>query len=144
MEQYREVLMLLRTAGLKSTAPRRALLAALMRAARPLSIANVLKELGRASVDTVTAYRALRAFEKAGLVRRVDLGHRHAHYELVGAQGDRHHVVCLSCGTTEPFEGCDAAHLVKEALAQVRGFRTVTGHSLALYGLCNTCAVVNK
>ena len=41
---------------------------------------------------------ALEALCKAGIVRRVDLGHAHTHYALASRGRHAHQFVCASCG----------------------------------------------
>src|ERR1700722_17768992 len=97
---------LLRERGFKATAGRIALLEALWAASAPLSvqaIAQILKK-EKASIDEATLYRALEALAGAGIVRRIDLGHSHAHYEF--EKKHHHHLVCTDCGVVEDVEDC--------------------------------------
>ncbi len=98
-----------------------------------------IKKLLRNKLNEVTLYRALEAFAATGLVRRVDLGHDHAHYELMLGRGHHDHVVCTSCGTIEDVEGCALVPLEKKALVQSK-FRSIYSHNLEFFGLCRTCA----
>lgn len=88
---------LLRERGLRATPGRVALLGELEHAARPLSVEALEKRL-KGTIDTATAYRALEALARVGLVRRADVGHRHMHYELAAPAKHHHHFVCEDCG----------------------------------------------
>lgn len=131
----------LRSAGLKATPGRLALLEVLYSAKSPRSIAKIMRELG-GKIDRVTAYRALAAMEKTGLVRKVNLEHGHADYEL--ALDDHHHLVCTACGRLEDFGGCDLRGLERKALKQSKYFAEIRQHSLEFFGLCKACAAKSR
>ena len=133
----KELQKLLRDNNFRSTEGRLALLSALKKSHKPLPVETLGKQIA-SRLDEVNVYRALESFVRAGIARRVDLQHGHAHYEL--AHGDHHHIVCTSCDKVEDFTGCEYGKLVGKALKQTRGFAKVTNHSLELFGLCNTCA----
>lgn len=90
---------LLRSAGLRVTGPRVAILQSLQ--AHPHSDAETVIRLlgenyGRVSVQTV--YDALRAMTHGGIVRRIEPAGQSALYECrVG--DNHHHLVCRSCAT---------------------------------------------
>ncbi len=129
---------LLKAAGSKATPKRLELLEVLARQGAPLSVLKIQK-LVRGKLNEVTLYRALEAFAAAGLVRRVDLGHDHAHYELAVGREHHDHVVCTSCGTVEDVEGCALVPLEKKALEQSH-FLSIYSHNLEFFGLCRTCS----
>jgi Fe2+ or Zn2+ uptake regulation protein len=128
---------LLRDNGFRSTEGRLALLAAMKKSDKPLSVETLAKQIGT-RLDEVNVYRALESFAAAGIVRRVDLQHGHAHYELKD-EHDHHHIICTKCDRVEDFTGCDYDKLADKALRQTSGFAKITNHSFELFGLCNTC-----
>ena len=71
----------LRAAGFRATFGRVKLLELLAKNQRPLRVETIAKAMGK-HMDQANAYRALEAFAERGLVRRVDLGHPHTHYEI--------------------------------------------------------------
>lgn len=87
----------LRNAGFRATYGRIALLEALHRAKKPLRVDEVAKQVS-GKLDLTNTYRALEALCEAKLVRRVDLGHAHTHYELVVLKPHHHHFICEDCG----------------------------------------------
>jgi Fur family ferric uptake transcriptional regulator len=87
----------LRGAGFRATFGRVALLAALSKSAKPLSAESLSKKV-KGKLDVTNTYRALEALAKAGLIHRVDVGHRHMHYEIAALGPHHHHYVCESCG----------------------------------------------
>jgi Fur family ferric uptake transcriptional regulator len=90
---------LLRTAGLRVTAPRLAVLAAIPTGQHldADTITHAVRaQLGRVSTQAV--YDVLHAFTAARLLRRIELpGHAAARYERRVAD-NHHHLVCRSCG----------------------------------------------
>lgn len=88
----------LRAAGLRVTAPRLATMSVVEE--RPHSTADVIAAEVRNRLGTVSKqaiYDVLNALTDAGLLRRVAVDGRGAHYELeVG--DNHHHIVCTRCG----------------------------------------------
>lgn len=91
---------LLRENGYRATVGRIALVEALAKATEPVSPERLVKAL-RNKLDLANTYRALESFTKAGIVRRVDVGHRHMHYELIALKPHHHHYVCVDCGAAK-------------------------------------------
>jgi Fur family transcriptional regulator, ferric uptake regulator len=60
----------LKSAGLRITQPRIAILTAMIRRSEPATIEQLHSDLKDSSCDLVTVYRCLAAFEELGLVRR--------------------------------------------------------------------------
>jgi Fe2+ or Zn2+ uptake regulation protein len=94
----------LRRAGLRVTANRLAVVAALGR--RPHAdtesiIAEVRRQIGPVSAQGV--YNALAAFSEAGVVRRIEPAGSVALYELRVAD-NHHHVVCRKCGAVQDVD----------------------------------------
>lgn len=94
----------LRTAGLRVTAPRLAVLEWL--ADHPHSTADEVTTAVRARLGTVSGqavYDVLHACTDAGLVRRIQPAGHPARYET-RTSDNHHHVVCRSCGQTEDVD----------------------------------------
>jgi Fe2+ or Zn2+ uptake regulation protein len=137
-EDRKDLQKVLRDAGFRSTEGRIALLSALKRAPKPLSVEALSRRISP-RLDEANVYRALEAFAAAGIARRVDLQHGHAHYERAHGD-DHHHIVCTACQKVEDFTGCEYEKIAGKALKQTRSFAKVTNHSLELFGLCAACA----
>lgn len=127
----------LRAVGMKVTPARSAMLAHMMKQKKPQTVETIVEYLG---VDQATTYRNLRMLVEKGLVRRIELQHGHAHYEIAEDNTDHHHIACISCHRVEDFDGCNADALFSRALAQTKHFKKIVQHSLELFGLCVTCA----
>ena len=128
----------LRSAGLRATQPRIAMLGKLGTARSPLSADELHRSLGRSGMDRVTVYRTLESFKRVGIVREIDLKRGYALFELRD-EHDHHHLVCVSCGKTEDFTGCNIDSLAKRALRNSSSFTSISEHSLELFGVCVTC-----
>jgi Fur family ferric uptake transcriptional regulator len=97
-----ELKAILRTAGLRSTSARLAVLKQLRKTLVPLSHADLAKELVPEGLDRATVYRNLMDLAEAGLVARAELGDHVWRYEL-RRKGHEHdiehpHFVCVDCG----------------------------------------------
>lgn len=130
----------LRGAGLRSTAPRVAVLRRLERATTPMSHADLVDALADLGLDRVTLYRNLNDLAEAGLVVRTDLGDHTWRFEL-RREGASHatthpHFTCTHCGTVAclPAQAVrvSAGRGLPRALAQ----RAV---EVNLRGLCDRC-----
>ncbi|MDB5224596.1 MAG: ferric uptake regulator, Fur family [Candidatus Adlerbacteria bacterium] len=96
----------------------------------------MIEEKLKRVLNPVTLYRALEALEAADIVQRVDLQHRHAHYEM--SKTHHHHAVCTSCGTVENIHSDELEEMIQKVGKKVSRF-TLSAHSLELFGSCNTC-----
>jgi Fur family ferric uptake transcriptional regulator len=138
----REVIRRLGRIGQRLTAGRRALLAVLRSADRPLSVASLLAADVRLHQSSV--YRNLHALEAAGVVARLAGPAGEGHYELAETlAGHHHHLVCRHCGR---LEDCVLPEVLERSLDEVarstgrRHRFVVDEHRLDLLGLCADCA----
>jgi len=128
---------LVRQAGLRVTAPRLAVLAALAR--RPHAdtdtvIRQVRAELGSVSAQAV--YNVLATFVTAGLVRRIEPAGSVPLYELrVG--DNHHHVVCRRCGVVQDVDCAIGKRPCLEP-SDTHGF-LLDEAEVTYWGLCPTC-----
>ncbi|HEY1088986.1 MAG TPA: transcriptional repressor [Archangium sp.] len=91
----------IRGAGLRSTAPRVAVLKRLIVATTPVSHGELTDTLAEEGMDRTTVYRNLVDLTEAGLVQRTDLGDHVWRFELKRGDGEsvRHpHFTCTDCG----------------------------------------------
>lgn len=129
----------LKTAGLRITQPRLAILAVLSRHDQPTSIEQIHEEVGAANCDLVTVYRCMAAFEEIGLVRRAFFHNGTALYEMNLGQPARYHVVCKATNRVTELDPETAEELrraieaVEEKLA-ARGYSHV-GHIVEFFGV---------
>lgn len=83
------IILKLRTAGLRITQPRLALLDVLCHTNQPATIEQLYGRIDSRTCDLVTFYRCMAAFEKAGVVYRSGFGDRGAALYLVSSDAQR-------------------------------------------------------
>jgi Fur family ferric uptake transcriptional regulator len=137
MNHKTDVTHMLRTAGLKVTTPRIAILSEFIKHSVPLSALEIQNELARTGSDIVTVYRTLSSFEKAKLLRKVDLRREAVYYELTSHH--HHHIVCTHCGEFEDVQDCSIEIIGKKVLSRSKKFNHITDHALEFFGVCRTC-----
>jgi Fe2+ or Zn2+ uptake regulation protein len=132
------VLDALRASGVRITAPRRAVVTALVEADDHLGADELAARVAAAEpeVHLSTVYRTLDALERIGVVTHVHLGHGRAVYHLT----DRlhHHAVCEDCGAVVELPD-DVLDDVRDRLRRDTGFE-IDPHHFALVGRCSGCA----
>jgi Fur family ferric uptake transcriptional regulator len=130
----------LRARGLRLTAPRQRVLAAVaaLEHATPEAIGAKLREEAGpdgAAPDTSTVYRTLELLDQLGLVWHTHLGKGAPVYHA--AEHPHLHVVCDSCGAIASAAP-DLLDTAAERLAADLGFTVEVGH-VALSGTCRAC-----
>ncbi len=130
---------LLRSHGFRATEARMELLRLLARADRPISPAELVRRIGTRA-NQATIYRSLEAFSDAGLVRRVNMEHQHAHYEFsTSGTEHHHHIICRTCGLVEHVDGCAISDRSPTLLRHSKQFRRIESHALEFFGTCTAC-----
>ena len=128
----------LREAGLRVTAPRLAVLAAVTRLCHADADA-VCREVPETSVQAV--YDNLHALTQSGLLRRIEPAGHPARYET--RTGDNHHhLVCRACGRTEDVD-CVVGEAPCLTPGHTAGF-VVDEAEITFWGLCPECATMAK
>lgn len=133
-----EVALRLAGADQRYTGLRRALVEALARAGRPLTMPEILRS--RRGLSQSSAYRNISVLIDAGVARRVSGADDHGRFELAeDLSGHHHHIVCSSCGKVAdvvPSPRLEVA--LDEAARAATGFE-VTEHRFDLVGVCADC-----
>ena len=129
----------LKSAGLRITQPRLAILAELSKQSQPVSIENLHEKLGANACDLVTVYRCMAAFEEIELVRRAFFHNGTALYEINLGEPTRYHVVCKKTNRVEELDAETSAELNRtlsqiEEKLRVRGFEDL-GHIVEFFGV---------
>ena len=93
------------------------------------------KKKKRASRATI--YRTLELLVDSGIVRKVDLGHGHSHYEHVLGHAHHEHMVCLKCRKVIEFSDKGIERSMKK-LCEKGGFEH-TSHRFEIFGRCGRC-----
>lgn len=127
----------LRRRGVRITAPRRAVLEALVEAGSHVT-ADALHERVRArhpDVSHSSIYRTMDLLADVGIVTHVHLGHGPAEYHL--ADEAHSHLVCNGCGSVTEVDR-SVSDPFADAVAERFGFRLDLRH-FALTGWCRDC-----
>lgn len=128
---------MLREKDFRATEGRVALVKALSKRSAPEPIEKISKLVSH-SIDAANVYRALEAFEKSGIARKIDFHDGKTYYELSVDRHHHHHIVCTRCGKIEDVSGCEPK-LEKKALSHAKHFSSIDSHSLEFFGLCKSC-----
>jgi Fur family ferric uptake transcriptional regulator len=131
----------LKSAGMRITQPRIAILSALLARNQPASIEQIYADLEDRSCDLVTVYRCLAVFETLGLVRRSYFHNGTSLYEIKLDGENRYHVVCKQTNAVEEIDPAAAADLrrailrVEESL-RLRGYGEIS-HLVEFFGVAH-------
>ena len=126
----------LKSAGLRITQPRVAILDALIRRNAPASIEQLHRDLANDACDLVTVYRCLAVFEELGLVRRCFFHNGAGLYEINLDDSHHYHIVCKTCGKVERIDA--SLTDTTERMLRERGYDQVT-HLVEFFGICPEC-----
>jgi Fur family transcriptional regulator, ferric uptake regulator len=134
----------LRAQGLRVTIARRVILQALFDArGAPLAVEQIVHAAGAqdSALDAASVYRNLEAFEHAGIVRHVHLGHGPGLYALVG-EGEREYLYCEHCGSARAVSPHELDDL-RELVAARFGYSARFTH-FPIVGLCADCRAAER
>jgi Fur family transcriptional regulator, ferric uptake regulator len=93
--------------------------------------------------DASTLYRVLLRLEESGLVRRIGLHGRSAHFILRAPGLHSHFLVCRRCGAIREIDiNCPVRELDRTIEVET-GYRDLE-HDLSFYGLCRDCGRSSK
>jgi Fur family transcriptional regulator, ferric uptake regulator len=120
--------------GYRATAPRRAVVTAVLSHDRPFSAEQIVAELP--SIGRATVYRTLEVLASVDLLTRLLQPGGHPAY-VIGQPGHRHHLVCSNCGDVVSFTECPVDSLVSELVRDTD--YAIEGHHLEIFGRCPEC-----
>ena len=125
------------------TRGRRAIVAVLSGAGRPLTGPEILGGAQRGALPQSSAYRSLAVLEEAAVVHRLPGTDEFARYELAeDLAGHHHHLLCSTCGRVDDVPASPRLERALAAAAQAVADGTdfhVTGHRIDLLGTCAAC-----
>ncbi len=133
----------LRDAGYRNTPARRAVLKALIDGPSHMTAPDVVAAVDETSpsVGRASIYRTLELLTKLGLVQSSTLGGTETTY-MLAPSGHHHHAICLECRETIEIDECVVGEM--EGLLHERTGFEIRGHLLEIYGLCPSCAAVQR
>lgn len=139
---HREVERRLREHGIRYTAGRETVVAALANGAGPRSAAE-LHEQTAGSIPVSSLYRSLGVLEEAGVVVPHFGAKGLTRFELAEwFTGHHHHLVCTDCGSVDDIEIGEVQEREVQALVDEIGAQAqfhVTDHVLEIEGRCVRC-----
>lgn len=121
----------LKSAGLRITQPRVAILEALIKRSQPASIEQIHSDLSNSACDLVTVYRCLAAFQEVGLVRLCYFHNGTSLYQINLSSDNPYHVVSKETNEVDELDAENAAELrsvlsrIEESL-RARGYTDVS------------------
>lgn len=126
--------------GYRLTAPRAAIVGAVLRHPHPFTAEELVAELTDTSEDRAigraTVYRTLEILAAVDVLTRLVQPDGRPSY-IIGNPGHRHHLVCSECGTAVEFTSCPVDELVRN-LTRDTEFR-IHDHLLEVFGVCPRC-----
>jgi len=128
----------LKSAGLKKTKHRIAIMSALAVQKFPISAQKIKQITKNLQIDEATIYRILNKLVETGLIIQLNFNETAKLYELEN-HDHHHHIICTNCGKVEDIHGCILETLTEKAL-QETDFKEIKTHTMELYGLCARCS----
>ncbi len=86
------------------------------------------------SISRATVYHTLDLLFKFHLVNKIDLGHKHTHYEKSYGVDNHLHIICEQCGRVVEVHS-DELNKILEKLCEKNGF-TLGSYSLQVFAKC--------
>jgi Fe2+ or Zn2+ uptake regulation protein len=129
-----------RKLGLRRTKALEELIATLLEADRPMTLAELAasKRLSD-QCDKATVFRLLQRLASHGLVRRLGLHERAAYFTLLVPGKHNDYLICTSCGRIEAIQAPCPVHQLEEEIREKTGYRNLY-HELEFFGVCPACA----
>jgi Fur family ferric uptake transcriptional regulator len=138
MSQLRSTI---RNSGLRSTAPRVAVLQYLQDTSTPMSHAEIFEALEEKGFDRATIYRNLIDLTEVGLLLRTDVGDHVWRFELRregqrGHQSEHPHFMCTDCGEVACLPDVNVRISSARGIPRALATKKVV---IQMKGLCDRC-----
>jgi Fur family ferric uptake transcriptional regulator len=89
-------------------------------------------------ISLATLYRTLKFLASNGLLRELDFGEDHKHYEFNSSKKPHHHLICLNCGLTVEFNNEKLLDCAQDAASKQSNFQVID-YQFKIFGLCESC-----
>ena len=90
------------------------------------------------AIDRTSVYRTINLYERLGIAKRMQIGWKYK-IELAGSfHTHHHHLTCMNCGSTTPFEEDPQLLRSLDKIVRDNGFE-MREHQLEIQGLCSQC-----
>lgn len=128
-----------RTGGMRRTQALESVLRLLLESDHPLTAGVIAESPGlKGHCDPATVYRLLLRLEEHGILRRLGLRDRAAHYTIRHSHTHDDYIVCTRCGSIEELEMDCPVEALEAEIAKKSGF-TQLDHELEFFGVCPSC-----
>lgn len=98
---------------------------------------HLLQNQGEA-ISLSTIYRSLKLMARMGILRELELGEGHKHYELNHPYPDHHdHLICVRCNKTIEFNN-DSILKIGTKIAEKEGYHLLDCQ-LVIHAICPAC-----
>ncbi len=129
-----------RKLGLRRTKALEELIATLLEADRPMTLAELAASDRLADqCDKATVFRLLQRLASHGLVRRLGLHERAAYFTLLVPGKHNDYLICTTCGRIEAIQAPCPVHQLEAEIREKTGYRNLY-HELEFFGVCPACA----
>ena len=138
-DRYAFGLRILREDAVRMTSARRFLLERLAANPSPVSVQELIQSTDAGSeFHPVTIYRAVKLFERIGLVRSLRLSGSDTVYSMGIDAGEGNYLVCRQCHWIQDLPRLGDVVEIERRLAAKYGFENIN-HMLQFSGVCETC-----
>lgn len=122
--------------GLRCTSERIDVLHEIYRSSTHLDADEIFVRLRKkgTGISRATVYHTLDLLFRFNLVTKIDLGHKHAHYERAYGVANHLHIICQRCGKVAEAASTELAGMM-EKLCDEHGF-SLGSFSLQVFGEC--------
>ena len=134
----------LKTKGFSFTRQRKLILKQIFRNHDHFEAEEIVEALRKRNmrVSRATVYRTLTHLEDCSLIRKVDLGHGHSHYEHILGHEHHEHLYCEKCGKLLEFSDPTLEGWITD-IAESNKF-SITNHTVQIFGICSKCSKKGK
>lgn len=128
-----------RAGGMRRTQALESVLQLLLESERPMTAGELAEAKPlKGRCDPATVYRLLVRLEEKGVLRRLGLRDRAAHYAVRHAHSHEDYIVCTKCGSIEELEMECPVEALEAEIARKSGFSKLD-HELEFFGICPEC-----
>lgn len=129
-----------RDLGLRRTKALEELLATLIEADRPMTLAELASsERLIEQCDKATVYRLLQRLTDHAVVRRLGLHERAAYFTLLQPGKHSDYLICTGCGKIDSVKAPCPVHDLEDEIREKTGYKGLY-HELEFFGTCPACA----
>lgn len=104
----------------------------------PMTMTELIEICAEQAVHPASVYRTVALFERLGIVQKLQIGWKYKLELSDEFHRHHHHLTCLKCGKTIPFDADSDLEKSLKAIAGDKKFK-IQGHQLEIQGLCQKC-----